>query len=458
MTDTSARAFASFAHRLGHDDPPEQVRAYARRLLLDFLGTAVGGRSSAEVRALTGPGQVGEAPAQAGVLGTDRRVPAADAAFANGCASDAYEHQDGYRFGGFHPSHLIPAVLALAEGERVGVEELVTAVIAGYEVANRIGEALHPEATLRGWFPTAAAYGGAAAAARVAGYGADRIEQAIGLVAFHVPAVTLESIFAGVTGKPAFAGQIARTGVWAAKAAGAGLGGWGQALDHPRGHLSLVSGGPRDLDTHDLGDRWSLMEVHQKRFAACRHTHAAAQAGVELVAAHGLDPEDLRAIEVEVYDVAARLVDRPVRTAPTAAAATLSLQYVLACAAHHGVVDGTHYTPERLADPRVLALASRVRVTTASDLQEVYPAKTPTRITATTHEGTTFTHRVDVPAGDGRAPLAEGEIEAKFRTYAEPVVGAKRAAVVVEAVLSDEDVPVTEVIAALTPERSNSEQ
>lgn len=458
MSGTSARAFASFARELGHDDPPEEVRAYARRLLLDFLGTAVGGRSSAEVRALTGPDQLGEAPARATVLGTDRRIPAADAAFANGCAADAYEHQDGYRFGGFHPSHLIPAVLALAEGERVGTAELVTAVIVGYEVADRIGEALHPKATPKGWFPTAAAYGGAAAAARAAGHGSDRIEQALGLVAFHVPAVTLESIFAGVTGKPAFAGQIARTGVWAAQAAGAGLGGWEQALDHPRGHLSLAAEGHGDLSVHDLGDRWSLMEVHQKRFAACRHTHAAAQAGIELVAEHGLDPARIRSIEVEVYDVASQLVDRPVREAPTAAAATLSLQYVLAGAVHHGAVDGSHYTDERLADPRVLELASRVGVSTAPDLQQVYPGRTPARITVTTEDAATFTHRVDVPAGDGRAPLEPGEIEAKFRTYVEPVVGVQAAREVVDAVLSGADVPVAEVVAALTPGRSDSEQ
>ncbi|MGW9350676.1 MmgE/PrpD family protein [Nocardiopsis flavescens] len=450
MSGGPVRAFARFAGGLGRDDPPEAVRAYARRLLLDFLGTAVGGRSSAEVRALTGPGQLGEAPHEAGVLGTGRVLPAADAAFANGCAADAYEHQDGYRFGGFHPSHLIPPVLALAQVRGATLGELVTAVIAGYEVADRIGEALHPGATPRGWFPTAAAYGGAAAAARAAGGGAGRIERALGLVAFHVPAVTLESIFAGVTGKPAFAGQIARTGAWAALASGAGLGGWDGVLDHPRGPLALMAGEPRPLSVDDLGERWSLTEVHQKRFAACRHTHAAAQAAVELATARGLGPGDLRSVEAEVYDVAAELVDRPVHGAPTAAAATLSLQYVLACAVRHGTVHGSHYTPERLADPDVLALASRVRVRTAPDLQAAYPESTPARITVTTADGERFTHGVDVPVGDGRSPLEEGEAEAKFLAYTEPVVGADAARAALDAVLSGEDVPVTEVIAALT--------
>ncbi|MCL6648207.1 MAG: MmgE/PrpD family protein, partial [Chloroflexi bacterium] len=87
------------------------------------------------------------------MLGQDFKTSLPTAAFAMGAVADALEHQDGYRFGGFHPSHTLPTLVALAEHRRASGKELLTAVVAAYEVANRVGAAVHPAATRKGWFP-----------------------------------------------------------------------------------------------------------------------------------------------------------------------------------------------------------------------------------------------------------------------------------------------------------------
>ena len=66
-------------------------------------------------------------------------------------------------------------------------------------------------------------------------------------------------------------------------------------------------------------------DLHQKRWAGCRHTHGATEACVQLAAEHDLRPEDVAALHVETYEIAKVLVDRPVTAEPTAIACTLSL-------------------------------------------------------------------------------------------------------------------------------------
>src|SRR5690606_27667360 len=132
--------------------------AKARVLLLDFFGTALAGSRVPEVVTITDLIRSRGGQPVATVLGAGFAAPVPDAAYVNGCAADVLEHQDGYRFGGFHPSHALPALLAMAESVDAGLHDLTVAAVAAYEVANRIGRVLHPDATAAGWFPVAAGY------------------------------------------------------------------------------------------------------------------------------------------------------------------------------------------------------------------------------------------------------------------------------------------------------------
>lgn len=419
----TTRAMAGFAAGLSYADLPDPVVAKAGALLVDFVGAAVGGSATAEVAAMSVlvAGRGGRPAAT--VLGAGFAAPAPDAAFCNGAAADVFEHQDGYRFGGFHPSHTLPALLAVAEEVDADLRALLVAAVVAYEVSDRIGRATHPRATQAGWFPIAAAYGAAAGCAKLLGLPADGIADAIGAAAFFAPAVLIESIFAGPSAKPAFAGQLARAGVEGAQHAAAGLTGWREVVEHPRGLVPVLGGEPVTDTTDDLGTEWTILDVHQKRFAGCRHTHGAAQAAVELAREHDLDPVRVRAVDVETYDIALLLVDRPVGTDPSTVACTLSLPYVVGAAVADRDVGGAQYDRARRTDPAVLRVADLVRLRPAADLEARYPEYTATRVTITTDDGARHTRTVDVPAGDSRAPLTRDQLLAKFDGYVGSVFG-----------------------------------
>lgn len=444
-------ALAGFAAELRYDDLPAEVVAKAQALLLDFFGTALAGSRVPEVVAITDLIRARGGRPDATVLGAGFSAPITEAAYVNGCAADVLEHQDGYRFGGFHPSHALPALFAVAESAGAGMRDLTVAAVAAYEVANRIGRVLHPGATVAGWFPIAAGYGAAAGCARLLGLGADGIVSAMGAAAFFVPAIMIEAIFAGPTAKPAFAGQIARAGAEGALHAKAGLAGWSQVLEHPRGLVAMFHGAAGDPRlTAGLGSEWTVLEVHQKRFAGCRHTHGAAQACVEIATGHELDPEQIADVEVETYDVARALVDRPVEPGGSAVPCTLSLPYVAAAALVDRDVSGAQYTPDRIGDPLLHRVAATVRIRTSDRMNALYPEYTATRVTVTTRSGGRYERFVDLPAGDRRAPLTLDELVGKFRRYAAPVAGERNADRAAELVLAPPpDAAVSDLVALL---------
>src|SRR5690606_28074438 len=79
-----------------------------------------------------------EATGSASVLGTAARTSPPAAALVNGTFSEIFELQDGWRFGNNHPCVVIPAALAVAEWKKSSGSDFLTAIVAGYEVTNRL--------------------------------------------------------------------------------------------------------------------------------------------------------------------------------------------------------------------------------------------------------------------------------------------------------------------------------
>ncbi len=449
-TEGATGALAEFVADLAYGDLPDEVVAKAQALFLDFVGVALAGSRVPEVATITELVRSRGGSTAATVIGQAFRLPVPDAAYLNGCAADALEHQDGYRWGGFHPSHALPALLAVAEEQGRTMRDLLVATVAAYEVANRIGRAVHPRATSVGWFPVAAGYGGAAGCAKLLGLDAGSIVSALGAANFFVPAVTMEGIFSGSTVKPAFAGQIGRAGAEAALHAAAGLTGWPGVLDGPRGIVALLGGDPSDPAlTAGLGSEWTILEVHQKFFAGCRHTHGAAQACVAIATDNDLAPQDVTDIDVEIYDVALDLVDRPVTEAAPTTLCTLSLPYVAAAAVVDRRVSGEQYATERIGDPLVQQVARTVRIRASDEMNARYPEFTATRVTVTTRSGQVHRQLVDLPLGDRRAPLTQRDLLDKFHRYANPRIGQDRADEVTRLVLDPTEQSATRDLTAL---------
>src|SRR3979490_3324442 len=186
MADETA-TLASYVANLKFEDIPRQVLERAKVLTLDFLGSAIRARRDAESTpsllkmleslALDGKGY-------STVFGDAKTWTPAVAALLNGALGHSLDFDDTHADSSLHPSApVVPA--AFAVGELVGASgrDGLTAILAGYEVCCRLGNALDATSHYkRGIHPTATAgtYGAAAAAAKLFGLSKDRIVAAFG--------------------------------------------------------------------------------------------------------------------------------------------------------------------------------------------------------------------------------------------------------------------------------------
>ena len=167
---------AAYVADLKFADIPPEVLERAKVLILDFLGSTIRARRDAEstasllkmleALALDGKGE-------STVFGDGKTWTPAVAALLNGALGHSLDFDDTHADSSLHPSApVVPA--AFAVGEMVGASgrDVLTAIVAGYEVCCRLGNALDPTSHYaRGFHPTATAgtYGAAAAAGKLFG-------------------------------------------------------------------------------------------------------------------------------------------------------------------------------------------------------------------------------------------------------------------------------------------------
>ena len=178
------RVLAAQASALSYQDLPAPAREIARQCVLDYLGVALAGAGDPLVRILLDElAEAGGSP-QASIIGHPTRLPALSAALVNGAAAHALDYDDVHMAMPGHPSvAILPGLLALAEVKGSSGREVITAFVAGYETACRIGATLKPGHYNLGFHSTGTVgcFGAAAACARLLGLDAEATAAALGI-------------------------------------------------------------------------------------------------------------------------------------------------------------------------------------------------------------------------------------------------------------------------------------
>ncbi len=388
-------------------DPGPAPRSAARRCILDALGSAAAGWTTPAARAFQGFAADGLAPGGQPVWFTGRCLSPAAAAAANAVAASALDLDDGHREAAGHPgAAVVPTVLAAGSG--AGGPDLLHAVAVGYEVGVRVAAARNPDTLDTYSTGRWAAYAVVAAAGRLWRVPPDLLAHALAVAGVLSPGLS-------AAGYSRFMGNSAKEGIpWAVLTGFAALDlarrGWTgplDILDHP-GYFDP------DRVLRDLGrGPYAVEQTYFKPYGCCRWIHAALDALQDIAVAHRVRPGEIERIDVDTFGRALSLSNEPAPT--TLEGAQYSVPFCLAAAAVRGPAALVPPTPDLLADPRIRDLARRVRLVAAPDLDPLFPARTPARVTVHTRRGT-WTRQVDVPRGDPDNPLSEAEIEAKFHT------------------------------------------
>ena len=406
MNETKALARIVY----GLDDgalTPERTKDI-RYKLLDWLGCAAGSVSRPAAAGLLRSVKEEENRGSGTVLGAAGTYPLLTAAFLNGAISHILECDDVHKSAITHPG-VVAITSALVAVEYTGgtFRDFALAVIAGYEVMIRLGNALNPS-HYDYWHTTGTcgAFAAAAAAGKVFGLDPGELENAFGFAATMASGLTC--VF-GTDAKLINVGNAVRNGIQAALLSRAGLGSCPDVLERDHGYAFAVSARPDLGAVTEARDGWMIDTAYYKLYASCAHTHSALDAFFLLQKARGFSPESIREIRVRAYSKAAELIGS-LKT-DSAAQAKFSLPYCLAAAAVRGMVSVRQFEPEALNDPEIRDLARRITVQAESGYDLEYPRKRIETVTVYLKDGQVLEKTVELPEGRPGTDF----LEKKFR-------------------------------------------
>ncbi len=441
------KQLAHFCSTLEYGAIPKRVAEKTKWLILDSLGNILGAATLEFGRTLAEYARALRDNEEATVLGFGFKSSARNAAFVNGSLAETIEMQDGYTKGGYHPCcGTISAPLAVAEWQRKGGKDLITAVVAGYEVGDRIAEALHPTHLSRGFQPTGTVgtLGAAAAVARLIGLDEDHTFNALTIAGFILPICTGDNLWGGYSIKPVHGGAAAKSGIESVLLAQRDLKAAPLEGDAKiqKGFCRIVTDDPPKFEkmVEGLGEKYTLEEVYFKPYATCRINQGPIEIALDLKKRYGLNYRDIEEVLVKTYDYAAQRTGA-MRT-DTSSPFTLcqfSMSYALAGALIHGEVGLPQLTTEQIGDPEVHRFASKIRVVADPELQRLYPAHRPAVMEIMLKDGRTLSGRTHYAKGDFRNPMTDEELVAKFMRLAQAPLGEKKAKRAIDIVLSLED-------------------
>lgn len=449
------RELAEFAASLRYQDLPADVVAAARRCVLDSLGCGIYGSATpwvdSVVRTVNLLGQARTASA----WGRTGKADPLGAALINGTAAQGYELDDCHDQSMSHyGAGVVPAVLAVAEamGPFDG-EQIVTAVAAGYEVGTRVGNTVSPSAFHRGFHPCGltSTFAAAAAIATLLRLDADRYVNALGLAGSQ--AAGLMAAQFGAMAKRFHSGKAAQNGIIAALAAREGLTGVRDVLEAPYGGFCSTYADEYDLGyaANGLGEHWEILRNGFKQYSSLASSHTSVDALRAIRAREGVTAEDVEHVLVETTETVYVHCGWPYVPNGETIAAQMNLPYTAAVTLIDGTAFIDGYTDDRLADPAILALADRVKVVVAPDLDALGKDEMrAVRVTLTTKTGERCTESVHYRSGHWKNPLSDADLVAKFRDLATRVVTDAAAAEIERIVLDLENQH--EPVAALAAE------
>jgi 2-methylcitrate dehydratase PrpD len=415
----AALRMARVLNRITFDQLPPVPVQYAKVLIASTLASAAAGTriGSADIIRQLVKEQGGKPDAPIWFEGT--KVPVSQAARVNAMLSDAAASDDSDLRNVAHTGTCLTAV-GLALGERVGAsgQDVLCAMVTGYEAAGRMAEAVEPphEALSGSWgrgfhASVIVAFGGVAAAAKLLRLSDEQLANAIGLTA-----TTMGGLAIGTNSwaREYHAGNAALCAVNAALAAGRGYTVNPDMLEAPRGFLAVFGGVQANTAslTRELQGDWQIARYLAIKLVPGAHAlQPAVEAAIHAAREAAVPPEQILKILVSGPQIRS-IGSRDVPT--TLAEAIHSLPYFLASAVADKDFSWIHTTPGKINRPVIARLIRLVEVD-PSPKPVHYDWSWGATVTIITASGPSYTSTVDAPNGSAPRGIEWNAVDAKYQ-------------------------------------------
>ena len=390
--DQTTERLVGFTTALRFEDLPETAVTAAKARIVSSLAVSLAAFNAEPVRIAARLAQPVTGGAAASILGSLVKTAPEMAAFVNSAMVRCLDMSDSYVMAAVsHPADAFPAILAVAEAEKLNGRELLLAMAVIYEVQCRFVDVV--PYNHRGWDQTpVVALGAALGSSRLLTLSPEKIQNAISLAI--VPNLALNqtrtgrlSMWKGMAGP-----QGAKAGVFAAYLAREGMTGpddvfegkyglWNQMMAGERFDIPL----PREFRGHTFALQQTMIKSFPTRFN-CQVPVFAAQKIRNI-----LNINDIISIKIEsIRQAFSRWVDSPEIWKPeTRETADHSLPCTVAMALLDGTITPTMMEQGRFKDRDVLNLMSKCTIELPDEFAELAPEIRCCRLTATMRNGET---------------------------------------------------------------------
>lgn len=416
--------------------PPEVV-AIAKAVILDGLANMLAGsiQPLGEILARY-VSSMGGVPT-ATVIGCGLKTNPPLAAFANA----AFCHSMDYEAMWWPPTHptspVLPALLALAEHERLPGERVLEAMVVGFEVQGRMNLCVQ-------WFKDPYSYfhppgsvgvlGSAAACSKLLGLDPWKIRMAIGVAASRSGGLWANT---GTMTKSQHSANSARSGVESSLLAREGYTSNENIIEAQNGGLGqLIFGEGADLAAivRDFGRPYRMLDpgITIKKYPAQTTTHWCIEAALEIRGRCHFSPANIQRVVIHVgYPNWSAHWPKP----RSGLEGKFSIHYTVAIALLDGCVTIDSFTDERRFSPDVEGMLEKINVIEDKDIPEgLNFADTWATVKVSLNDGRVLQARCDCPSGRWDRPLQRDERLFKFHDCACRVLRKEDAGRVVELV------------------------
>lgn len=413
---------------------PESVKREAARSWLNWVACTVGGASMPSVNAAV-KGLLSMGGGDVPVLGRVERMSLPDAALMGSLSAAAHTFDDTHLATITHPtgpvaSALLACAYQLGEIDQpVCGERLLTALVIGIELECRVSCAIAQGGANQGWYMTglSGGIGAAAAVGSLLRLNHQQLIYAMGLAAMQASGARATHGSMAITFVP---GIAARDGIAAAYLAAADFSCSDIAIDGRNGLLQvLTSAHDSTLISAQLGTRYEMLNNAYKPYPCGIVIHPAIDACLYLSREHQLRHTDIERIELRVHPDALNLCWRKLPENVLDAQVSL-FHWVSACLVfgRAGVPEGEI---ESVMHSDVRSLQLRTQALTDTTL-----GSNQALAIVYLHDGSKLERKTEDVTGSVTNPMTDSQLALKFLGLVSPILGQRRAQVLLDKCLN----------------------
>ena len=437
----TTRDLTNFVANTSYADLPQQTVDATKLAVMNIIACMLAGYQTRIGKLHTEMAiDMGGGREQSTIIGNGTKVSAPLAAYANGNFGFALDYEDTVLYVS-HPGYITTSS-GLAIGEMLGSsgKDLILSIALGFEVVARIGSAMQPtpERGKQVWGEQYHPFASAVTAGKLFGQDAETLDVAFGIAGTYATVPSVYKYFGIVEETRPMRevklgwGWMSMAGTVAAQSAQRGFQVGHGVLDGEQGFYVMAGSDRCDFDqiVRDLGKSWAIDKTEYKIHPSIAWNHPGFDATRTLVKDHSITPNQVE--KIHISGMALNLIGD---TNPQGAVdAQFSLPYTVVTTIMGEPLLPAMYSDEKLADPVVRDLLSKVSMTHDAKADDDFFTDQKMRfgVEITLKGGNVVKRDVEWPSD--QPPMGRADIEKKFRELAGTVMNDKRTEEVMQAI------------------------